>query len=188
MTLLIKNMITTPGRMTAQNILESMKLPYKQIEIGHVEIDGEITELQRSHLKIALKEGGMDLVEDRKSQLVEKIRNVVVEMVYVHEEPPRVKNSCYISQRLQYDYTYLATLFSDATGMTIEHYIIAHRIERAKKMLVHDKYSLTTIAYKLNYSSVAHLSMQFKKVTGYTPTYFKQLRFTTQEPELAIAV
>src|SRR5579862_3648406 len=115
-------------------------------------------------------------MDDKKAMLIEKIRNVIVEMVHYSDDVPRVNFSDYLSEKLNYDYTYLANLFSEVTGITIEHFIIAHKIERVKELLLYDELNLTQISYKLNYSSVAHVSNQFKKVTGLTPTFFKKLK------------
>ena len=115
-------------------------------------------------------------MDDKKAVLIEKIKNAVVMMVHHTDELPKMKNSVYISQTLQYDYTYLANFFSEATGITIEHYIIAHKIERVKELLLYDELNLTQIANKLNYSSVSHLSNQFKKTTGLTPSFYKQFK------------
>jgi AraC-like DNA-binding protein len=168
-------MLTIPGKMIMKTILENLQLSYHIIELGQVELNGELTKEQRHKLTKALMECGLELMEDKRQVLVEMIKKAVVDMVYFEEEPPQIKNSCYISQKLQYDYTYLANVFSEIMGTTLERFIIAHKIERVKELLLYDEYTLTMIAYKLNYSSVAHLSNQFKKVTGITPTYFRQL-------------
>jgi AraC-like DNA-binding protein len=115
-------------------------------------------------------------MDDHKAILIERIKNVIVEMVHYEEEIPKVNFSIFLSEKLHYDYTYLANLFSEVTGITIEHFIISHKIERAKELLLYGELNLTQISYKLNYSSVGHLSNQFKKVTGLTPTYFKHLK------------
>ena len=156
--------------------LDKLGLHYGVVDLGEVEVKEKITDAQREQLKIALLKSGLELMDDQRSMLIEKIRNVIVEMVHYADELPKIKNSDYISEKLNYDYTYLANLFSEATGITIEHYIIAHKIERVKELLLYDELNLTEISYKLNYSSVAHLSSQFRKVTGLTPTFFKQLK------------
>ncbi|NTW31235.1 MAG: AraC family transcriptional regulator, partial [Bacteroidetes bacterium] len=119
---------------------------------------------------------GLELMDDKKAILIEKIKNLVVELIHYTDETPKINYSDYLSKKLNYDYTYLANLFSEVTGFTIEHYIIAHKIERVKELLLYDELNLTQISYKLNYSSVSHLSSQFKKVTGLTPTFFKHLK------------
>ena len=130
----------------------------------------------REKLKMALLKSGLELLEDKKSILIEKIKNIIVEMIHYSDEAPRTNFSDYLSSRLNYDYNYLSNLFSEVKGTTIAHFIIAHKIERAKELLVYDELTLTEIADKLHDSSVAHLSNQFKKVTGLTPSFFKQMK------------
>jgi len=162
--------------MMVQAKLDRLGLHYGKIELGEVEIKETLTPKQRNHLKAALLRSGLELMDDKKAVLIERIKNTIIEMVHYSEEVPKVKNSDYIGERLNHDYTYLANLFSEATGITIEQYIISHKIERVKEFLLYDELNLTQISYKLNYSSVAHLSNQFKKVTGLTPTFYKQLK------------
>jgi AraC-like DNA-binding protein len=121
-------------------------------------------------------------MDDKKAILIERIKSVIVEMVHYMDEMPKTKSSIYISEKLKHDYTYLANLFSEATGITIEHFIISHKIERVKELLLYDELNLTEISYKLNYSSVSHLSSQFKKVTGLTPSFFKKLKDKRRKP------
>jgi len=132
--------------------------------------------LQRGQLRIALQKSGLELMDDKKAVIIQKIKNVIIELVHYSEEPLTINFSQYLSQKLGYDYTYLANLFSDAQGISIEKFFIAHRIERVKELLVYNELSLTEISFKLHYSSVAHLSSQFKRVTGLTPSYFKKLK------------
>src|SRR5687767_7758927 len=146
------------------------------VELGEVNVREEISQEQRDHLNQVLKKFGVELMDDKKAMLVEKIKNVIVELIHYSDEPPVMKYSVYIGQKLDYDYTYLANLFSEVQGMTIEHFIIIHKIERVKELLVYDGLNLTEIAYKLHYSSVGHLSNQFKKTTGLTPSHFKKLK------------
>ncbi len=164
--------------MVVKSELDRLGLHYGIVELGEVDIKEDISDEQRDLLRLALLRSGLELMDDKKAILIEKIKNVIVEMIHYHDEvgPLKVNFSDYLSEKLQHDYTYLATLFSEVTGITIEHYIISHKIERVKELLLYDELNLTEIAYKLNYSSVAHLSNQFKKVTGLTPTYFKQLK------------
>jgi AraC-like DNA-binding protein len=156
--------------------LEKLGLKYGTIDLGEVDVESNITAGQMELLKVGLLKSGLKLMEDKKAVLIEKIKNVIVEMVHYADEIPKTKSSNYISEKLNHDYTYLANLFSEATGTTIEHYIISHKIEKVKELLLYDELNLTEISYKLNYSSVAHLSNQFKKVTGLTPSFFKQLK------------
>lgn len=176
MKLFIKYMVSMRCKMLVKAELDKLGLHYARVELGEVEIMENITEEQRSQLKHSLLQSGLELMEDQKSILIEKIKNNIIEMVHNTNELPRINFSEFISDKLRHDYTYLANLFSEATGVTIEHYIIAHKIERVKELLLYDELTLTEISYKLNYSSVAHLSNQFKKVTGLTPTYYRQLK------------
>lgn len=156
--------------------LNKLGLHYRVVDLGEVEIEENITAEQNEQLKTALLRSGLELMDDKKAMLIEKIKNVIVEMVHYEDEFPKTKNSDYIGNKLNHNYTYLANLFSEATGTTIEHYIIIHKIERAKELIIYDELNLTEIAWKLNYSSVAHLSNQFKKITGLTPSFFKKLK------------
>jgi len=171
-------MVSIRCKMVVKSELDRLGLHYGIVELGEVDIKEDISDEQRDLLRLALLRSGLELMDDKKAILIEKIKNVIVEMIHYHDEvgPLKVNFSDYLSEKLQHDYTYLATLFSEVTGITIEHYIISHKIERVKELLLYDELNLTEIAYKLNYSSVAHLSNQFKKVTGLTPTYFKQLK------------
>ena len=162
--------------MIVQQKLNKLGLHYCTVDLGEVDVKENITSKQREQLRILLLKAGLELMDDKKAVLIERIKNVIIEMVHYSEEVPKVKNSDFISEKLNHDYTYLANLFSEATGITIEQYIIAHKIERVKEFLLYDELNLTEISYKLNYSSVAHLSHQFKKVTGLTPTFYKHLK------------
>jgi len=176
MKLFIKYMVSIRCKMVVKDELEKLGLHYTMVDLGEAEIKEQLTDLQLEQLKKALSQSGLELMDDRKSVLIEKIKNVIIEMVHYADELPKIKNSEYISGKLHHDYTYLANLFSETTGTTIEHYIIIHKIEKVKELLLYDELNLTEISYKLNYSSVAHLSNQFKKITGLTPTFFRQLR------------
>jgi AraC-like DNA-binding protein len=162
--------------MLVKSELDKLGLHYILVDLGEVEIMEDISAEQRDQLKIALLKSGLELMDDKKAILIEKVKNVIVEMVHYTDEVPKTNFSDYLSEKLNHDYTYLANLFSEVTGITIEHYIIAHKIEHVKELLLYDELTLTEISYRLNYSSVAHLSYQFKKVTGLTPTFFKQLK------------
>ncbi len=156
--------------------LKKMNLQYTTVELGEVNLLEDLTKEQLSTLNSALKKSGIEIMEDKKAKLIEKIKNIIVVMVHYSEEPQLIKFSVSLSEKLKYDYTYLANLFSEVQGITIEQFIIKHKIERVKELLVYYELSLTEIAYKMHYSSVAHLSNQFKKITGLTPTYFKQMK------------
>lgn len=162
--------------MMVKDELERLGLHHTVVDLGEVEIKENITSEQREKLAIALKRSGLELMDDKKAMLIEKIKNVIIETIHYSDEALKVNFSDHLSEKLQYDYTYLANLFSEVESITIEHFIIKHKIERVKELLVYDELSLTEIAYKLHYSSVAHLSNQFKKVTGLTPTFFKHLK------------
>lgn len=146
------------------------------VDLGEVEIAGTITPEQRDQVHIALLRSGLELMDDKRSMLIQRIKQVIIELVHYSEEPLRVKFSEYLSQKLNYDYTYLANIFSEVQGITIEKFIISHKIERVKELLVYDQLTLSEIAFLMHYSSVSHLSAQFKKVTGLTPSHFKQIK------------
>lgn len=175
-------MVSIRCKMLVKTELEKLGLTYGIIDLGEVEIKENLTEKQRTQLKTNLLKSGLELMDDKKAILIEKIKKVIIEMVHYEDELPKVKNSDYISEKLQYDYTYLANLFSETTGTTIEHFIIIHKIERVKELMIYDELNLTEISYKLNYSSVAHLSNQFKKITGLTPSFFKSLKHKKRTP------
>lgn len=162
--------------MIVRSVLAGFGLHHGIVDLGEVEIIEDLDTEQREKLKSKLLESGLELMDDKKAILIEKIKNLITDMIHYSDELPRIKNSDYIGEKLNHDYTYLANLFSEATGITIEHYIILHKIERVKELLIYDELNLTEISYKLNYSSVAHLSNQFKKITGLTPSYFKGLK------------
>lgn len=169
-------MVCIRCKMVVKAELEKLGLHYTYVELGETEIKGSISDEQRRQLNAALKKTGLELMDDKKSLLIEKIKNVIVEVVHYTDEQLKINLSDHLSQKLNHNYTYLANLFSEVTGTTIEKFFISHKIERVKELLVYDELNLTEIAYKLNYSSVAHLSNQFKKVTGLTPSHFKHLR------------
>jgi AraC-like DNA-binding protein len=169
-------MVSIRCKMVVKSALAKLGLHYIVLELGEAEIKENITDEQRNQLKTALLKSGLELMDDKKAILIEKIKNVIIEMIHYTDEPPKSNSSDYISEKLNHDYTYLANLFSEVTGTTIEHFIITHKIERVKELLLYDELNLTEISYRLNYSSVAHLSSQFKKVTGLTPTFFKNLK------------
>jgi AraC-like DNA-binding protein len=169
-------MVSIRCKMAVKAELKKLGLHYVSVDLGEVEVLENITPEQREKIKKGLHCTGLELMDDKKAILIEKIKNVIVEMVHYTDELPKTNFSDYLSKKLNYDYTYLANLFSEVTGTTIEHFVIAHKIERVKELLLYDELNLSEISYKLNYSSVAHLSAQFKKVTGLTPSFFKQLK------------
>ena len=176
MKLYIKYMVSIRCKMLVKAELEKLGLHYTVVELGEADLTENISNAQRNQLNIALKKSGLELMDDKKAMLIEKIKNVITEAIHYSDEPLKVNFSDHLSEKLQHDYTYLANLFSEVESTTIEHFIIKHKIERVKELLVYDELTLTEIAYKLHYSSVGHLSNQFKKVTGLTPTFFKNLK------------
>jgi AraC-like DNA-binding protein len=169
-------MVSIRCKMVVKSELEKLGLYFAKIDLGEVDVREDMTAEQLKQLKTALLKSGLELMDDKKAILIEKIKNVIIELIHYADEPPKMNFSDFLSEKLGYDYTYLSNLFSEVTGITIEHYIIAHKIERVKELLLYDELNLTEISYRLNYSSVAHLSNQFKKVTGLTPSYFKSLK------------
>jgi AraC-type DNA-binding domain-containing proteins len=169
-------MVSLRCKMIVKSELENMHLPFTIVELGEVEISEELSSRQLQELKTALLKFGLELLEDKKAMLIEKIKNIVVEMIHYSDEPPLLNFSAFLSEKLNYEYNYLSNLFSEVKGITIEQFIIAHKIEKAKELLIYNELTLTEIAEKLHYSNVAHLSNQFKKVTGLTPTFFKKMK------------
>ena len=169
-------MVCIRCKMVVKAELKKLGLHYTVVELGEVEIMEDISAEQHDQFKVTLLKSGLELMDDKKSVLIEKIKNVIIELVHYSEEPLAINFSDYLSKKLNHNYTYLANLFSEVQGITIEKFIIAHKIERVKELLVYNELNLTEIAYLMHYSSVAHLSAQFKKVTGLTPSHFKQLR------------
>ena len=161
--------------MIVQEALDSLNIKYVDIELGLVETVVSTSEKKRRELEEILKKSGLQLLNDKKSILIEKIKVVIIQMVHYSDELPAQNYSEYLSEKLGYDYTYLANTFSEVKGITIQHFIIIHKIERAKELMLYNEMNLTEIAYKLHYSSVAHLSNQFKKVTGLSPSFYRQL-------------
>lgn len=176
MKLYIKYMVSLRCKMVVKAELGNLRLPYMSVDLGTIELPNEPTTEQREQLRIALLRSGLELLDDPKAILIEKIKSVIVEMIHYDQDLPKVNYSDYISEKLGYDYTYLSNMFSEVKGSTIQQFIIQHKIERVKELLLYDEYNLTQISYMLHYSSVAHLSNQFKKVTGLRPSYFKKLK------------
>lgn len=162
--------------------LKNLGLHFIVVDLGEVEIMEDLSNEQRELLRTALFNCGLELMDDKKAILIERIKNVITEMIHHSDEALKTNYSDYISEKLNYDYTYLSNLFSEVKGTTIQQFIIIHKIERAKELLIYDELNLTEISYKLHYSSVAHLSNQFKKITGLTPSHFKQLKNKNRSP------
>ena len=176
MKLYIKYMVSLRCKMAVKEELRNLGLHFIAVDLGEVEIFEELTKEQHTRLKENLLKSGLELLDDKKNILIERIKAVIVEMIHYSEELPKINYSDHISEKLNQDYTYLSNIFSEVKGITIQQYIIFHKIERVKELLLYDELTLTEISYRMQYSSVAHLSNQFKKVTGLTPTFYKQLR------------
>lgn len=169
-------MVCLRCKMVVKEELTKLGLHFGTIELGEAEVQEKISAQQHDQLKAALLKSGLELLDDKKSVLIEQIKTTIIELVHYSKEPLIIKFSEYLSQKLNHDYTYLANMFSEVQGTTIEKFFITHKIERVKELLIYDELNLTEIAYMMHYSSVSHLSAQFKKVTGLTPTHFKQLK------------
>jgi len=178
----IKYMVSTRCKMAVKAELNRLGLHFIVVDLGEVEIMENISMDQREQLKIGLRSAGLELMDDKRAVLIERIKNVITEMIHYSDDVPKVNYSDYISAKLDYDYTYLSNIFSEVKGITIQQFIIIHKIERAKELLLYDELNLTQISYKLHYSSVAHLSNQFKKITGLSPSQFKQLKHRGRTP------
>lgn len=176
MKLYIKYMVSLRCKMMVKEELKKLGIRYTVLDLGVVEIFEEITVGQRERLKVNLLKSGLELMDDKKSILIEKIKNVIIEMIHYSDKLPKTNHSEYISNKLGYDYTYLANIFSEVKGITIQQFIIIHKIERVKELILYDELNLTEISHKLNYSSVAYLSNQFKRITGLSPSFYKQLK------------
>jgi AraC-like DNA-binding protein len=176
MKIYIKYMVSLRCKMVVKEELKKLGINHVSINLGQVELPEQIEPARLEELRVALKNSGLELMDDKKSVLIEKIKDIIIEMVHYEDEMPKINFSDYLTEKLDYNYTYLANLFSETEGVTIEHFIITHKIERVKELIIYDELNLTEIAWKLGYSSVAHLSNQFKKVTGLTPSFFKSLK------------
>ena len=176
MKLYIKYMVSLRCKMVVMEELKKQGLRYLTLDLGMVELQEDITPYERDQLKKALLKSGLELLDDKKSILIEKIKNVIIEMVHYEDELPDVNYSDYISDKLDLDYTYLSNIFSEVKGITIQQFIILQKIEKIKELLLYDELNITEISYKLNYSSVSHLSSQFKKITGLSPSFFKKMK------------
>ena len=169
-------MVSLRCKMMVKDELKKLGIKHISIDLGMVETLEDITEEQRRLLSKNLLKSGLELLENKKSILIEKIKNVITEMIHYSDELPDVNYSDYISEKLDLNYTYLANIFSEVLGITIQQYIIIHKIEKVKELILYDELNLAEISYKLHYSSPAHLSNQFKKITGTTPTFYKKMK------------
>jgi len=168
--------------MAVKEELKKLGLHFIVVDLGEVEIMEDITYEQKEKLKIGLLNSGLELMDDKRSVLIGKIKNVIIEMIHHSDESIKINFSIFLSDKLHHDYTYLANLFSEVQGITIEHFIINHKIERIKELIIYDELNITEIAHLMNYSSVSHLSNQFKKVTGLSPSHFKKLKVKRRNP------
>ena len=180
--LYIKYMVSNRCKIMVKEELKKLGLHFMVVDLGEVEIMEDITAEQRIELQNALHESGLELMDDKRAILIEKIKNVIIDMVHHSEEVIKTNFSEYLTSKLDYDYTYLANLFSEVQGTTIAQFLISHKVERIKELIIYDELSISEIAWKMNYSSVAHLSNQFKNVTGLTPSHFRQLKNKRRSP------
>lgn len=174
-------MVSLRCKMAVQEEMEKLGIQHGSVDLGAVDLHETITESQRQLLGLSLLRYGLELLDDKKSILIEKIKNVVTEMIHYADELPKVNYSDYISKQLGYNYTYLSNTFSEVKGINLQQFIIMHKIEKVKELLLYDELNLTEISYRLNYSSAAHLSNQFKKITGLTPSFYKQLKLKRKQ-------
>jgi AraC-like DNA-binding protein len=182
MKLYIKYMVSSRCKTAVKEVLTNLGLHFIVVDLGEVEIMEDLSEEQRGDVRSALLLTGLELMDDKKAILIEKIKNVITEMIHYTDESIKINYSDYISEKLNYDYTYLSNLFSEVKGITIQQYVIINKIERAKELILYEELNLTEISYRLHYSSVAHLSNQFKKITGLSPSDFKQLKYKKRTP------
>lgn len=169
-------MVSNRCKMAVKEVLKTMGLHFIVVDLGEVVIMEDLSPEELDQLKLALLTSGLELMDDKRSVLIEKIINVITEMIHYSVEAPKTNYSDYISEKLNHDYTYLSNMFSEVKGITIQQFIITHKIERTKELLFYGELNLTEIAFRLHYSSVAHLSNQFKKITGLSPSNFKLLK------------
>lgn len=175
-------MVSNRCKIAVHEVLKKLGLHFIVVDLGEVEIMETISKEERDQIKQALLGSGLELMDDKRAVLIEKIKNVIIEMVHHTDEAIKVNFSDYLSAKLNHDYTYLANLFSEIQGTTIEQFVISHKIERIKELIIYGELNMTEIAWKMNYSSVAHLSNQFKKKTGLTPSHFKLLKEKRRNP------
>lgn len=181
-TLFIKNMVCSRCIMVVQNELDKLGLNVKSVKLGEVVLAEEPTSKQKDALTEVLDALGFEVIDDKKSRIIEKIKNIIIDLVHYQDNDTKTNLSDVLSDKLHHDYNYLSNLFSEVEGTTIEKYFIAQKVEKVKELLVYDELSLSEIADRLNYSSVAYLSNQFKKVTGLTPSHFKQIKEDKRKP------
>lgn len=176
MKLYIKNMVCNRCIMVVKSELEKFGLHPVAVELGEVILEKDISDTEKDRLNKRMQSLGFEIIDDKKTRLIESIKKTIIDLVHSEEGAPKMTFSEHLSERFHHDYSYLSKLFSEVQGVTIEQFLIAQKIERVKELLVYDELNLSEIAHKLDYSSVSHLSKQFKKVTGLTPTHFKQVK------------
>lgn len=177
MTLHIKNMVCLHCIMALKQLLKELGISYNHIELGAIILNEKLSKDKLEALSEGLNTLGLALIDDRRSRIIEKIKTTIINLMHEdNEEKPNQNISSILSKELNYDYNYLSNLFSESEGITIEKFAIAQRIDRVKELLVYDELTLSEIASKLGYTSTAHLSNQFKKITGLTPSYFKKIK------------
>ena len=176
MRIYIKYMVSQRCKMVVEAELKKVGIDYRSIEVGSVEVDEPINVEILTHFGENLLKFGLELLDDKKGIIIEKIKNVVIEMIHYADEMPKENFSTYISNKLGYDYTYIANIFSEISGSTLHHFIISHKIEKIKELLIYDELNMSEIANKLGYNSSAHLSTQFKNATGLTPSFYKKIK------------
>ncbi|WP_293892323.1 AraC family transcriptional regulator [Flavobacterium sp.] len=177
MKLYIKNMVCGRCKMVVKSIFEIMGIIPLSVELGVVELENDIQDVEKQELLKKLRAIGIDLIDDKKSKTIDKIKTLIIDLVQNKNNDLKINLSDYISQELHQDYNTLSNLFSEVENTTIEKYFMNQKIEKVKELIIYDELSLSEIAYSLNYSSVSHLSNQFKKITGFSPTYFKNLKY-----------
>ncbi len=182
MRLFIKYMVSIRCISAVSAILKECKIQPHNTQLGEIEIPDDVSTEQMKLLDQKLKQAGFELMEDKKAQMIEKTIGVIIDMIHNQEDGPKVNYSDYISEKLHFDYTYISNVFSHIKGITIQQFIIIHKIERIKELIIYNELSISEIAWKLNYSSAAHLSNQFKKITGLTPSSFKALKIRLRKP------
>ncbi len=175
-------MVSSRCKTAVKEELKKLGLHFIIVDLGEVEIMEDITPEQREELRSGLKSIELELMDDKRAVLIERIKTTIIELIHYTDDLPKTNFSDYLSKKLNHNYTYLANLFSEVQGITIEQFMIAHKVERIKELIIYDELNLTEISYKMNYSSVAHLSNQFKKVTGLTPSHFRQLKTNRRSP------
>lgn len=175
-------MVSKRCKLVVKDALRKTGLHFILVDLGEVEIMEKISNAQRENLKASLLDSGLELMDDKRAILIERIKNVIIEMVHYSDVDIKINFSNFLSEKLNHDYTYMSNLFSEVQGTTIEQFIIFHKVERIKELIIYDELSITEIAWKVNYSSVAYMSNQFKKVTGLSPSHFKKLKDKRRKP------